>query len=1662
MRSQETLEDLPREVLDSLHEGCQVVGPDYRYLYLNDAAATHGRNPKEDLLERTMMEAYPGIEDTEMFAVLKRCMEERVTLEMENEFAFPDGSKGWFELRFEPVPRGVAILSVDVSRRKRAELALSRSTRALTVLSECNQTLVRATDEQAFLPDVCRIVVEEGGYAMAWVGLKKPGERWVTPVASAGRDEGYTGIVRAAWDDSERGLGPVGRSIQTGDVSVVRFVASDPDFVPWRDEALARGFRSVIVLPIRDDGHILGALAIYAAEPDAFDAAERKLLEEMALDLGYGISVLRARVARRQAEQRVRHLNAVLRGIRDVNQLITCERDPQALIERACSLLVESRGFATSCIALCDGTRIEAFAQAGSEGRLGALSELLRSGELPECMRAALDRDGVVVREDPASTCEGCPVNQGYAEPRDAAVVRLASEGTVLGALLVSLSPGMVTDEEELDLLREVAGDLAFALVSIRNEAAKRRAELALNRAETRYQALVANLQDVVFSMDADGRIEYVSPAVERVYGFSPSDVLGRHFSEFVEPEDQPAFADSFERSLRGVVEAHEFHGRDKSGRLRYLRSTSHVREEDGRVAGVDGLIIDFTELRQAQDALRASAERWSATFDAITDIVCVISNEHTIAEINRAGCAALGLPREEALGSKCFELVHGGGAPIPGCPCSVSGKSVDVAHSDYEQDGRSYELTAWPVLGTDGNIEAFVHVVKEVTSRVEAERALRAGEARFRSLLNAVSEVVWAAKPDGSDYFYLSPSVATLYGRSAEAFSANPSLWLDVVHPEDRDRVMTHAGELRSLGRVEDVYRIVRPNGDVRWVHDRKAIMRDEAGTPEQIGGIATDVTEQVLAQQALEASERGYRSLFENASVGIARCRMLFEGDEPMDFEYLDVNPAFRILTGLDNVVGKWVTEVIPGIRESDPGLFETYGRVARSGVSERFEIHLDSLQQWFDVSVYSTERDHFVAVFDVITKRKQTEANLVAFSRRLERLTSVVQDLSQARSVEAIVEIVRHAARGLVGSDGATFVLRDRDLCHYVDEDAIAPLWKGKRFPLTACISGWAMLNRQPAVIEDIYADSRIPRDAYEPTFVKSLVMVPIRRQSPIGAIGSYWAKRYRASDEDVRILQALADSTSVAMENVRFMGELEEGKARVRAIYDHLPTPTFAWRHDGGGLLLSDVNDAARTATKGAVERFLGAPAAALGHVFPDIEKDLASCFERHASIRREAECNLPGADGTRRLVLTYGFIPADMVILLTEDVTELRQTEDQLRLVQRLEAVGRLAGGVAHDFNNLLSVIISNAAFAIDELRDDDPVRADVIEIQKAGERAAALTRQLLAFSRKQVLEPELVDVNKVVTGIESMLRRLLGEDMAIETHLAQDLGSVLADPGQLEQVLMNLAVNARDAMPRGGKLTIETAGVELDEDYAEQHVSVTPGRFIMLAVTDTGVGMDAETKAHIFEPFFTTKEAGKGTGLGLAMVYGIVKQSSGNVWVYSEPGRGTTFKVYLPRVDAPAAEIRRRSVPVRASGNETVLVVEDEDGVRRLAERILRRVGYQVLVAQSGAEALAVCERHAGPIDLLLTDVVMPEMSGRDLAERLIERLPRIAVLYMSGYTDNAIVHHGILDQGTRFIGKPFSAAELTRKVHEVLDETTRGDAPHQDPGPTNRGSSGA
>ena len=469
----------------------------------------------------------------------------------------------------------------------------------------------------------------------------------------------------------------------------------------------------------------------------------------------------------------------------------------------------------------------------------------------------------------------------------------------------------------------------------------------------------------------------------------------------------------------------------------------------------------------------------------------------------------------------------------------------------------------------------------------------------------------------------------------------------------------------------------------------------------------------------------------------------------------------------------------------------------------------------------------------------------------------------------------------------------------------------------------------------------------------------------------------------------------------------------------------------------------------------VERVLGHPAlhllgrAVLDLAHPEdrprLERTLADAA-RTGAVSEPVSVRLAHAAGAWRTVevLARRQLPerGGGVVINARDVTERESLEAQLMHAQKIEAVGRLAGGIAHDFNNLVTAILGYSDLLLRRLPPPDPLRGHVEEITGAAERAAALTQQLLAFSRKQVLQPRVLDVPELLERAQGLLRRLIGEDIELVLRVDPAVGRVRADPVQLEQVLLNLAINARDAMPTGGRLVLEASNADLDETYARDHLGGRAGAYVLVAVSDTGHGMDRETQARIFEPFFTTKELGKGTGLGLSTVYGIVKQSGGYIWVYSEPGRGTTFKVYLPRMDQPAAgdERRPRAPTPAAGGSETLLLVEDEDAVRELVEELLRDAGYEVLTASRPADALRAAADHAGPLHLLITDVVMPQMAGPDLARQLRALRPGLKVLYLSGYSPGIVADRGVLEDGAMFLQKPFSAEALEAKVRDTLD----------------------
>jgi PAS domain S-box-containing protein len=681
--------------------------------------------------------------------------------------------------------------------------------------------------------------------------------------------------------------------------------------------------------------------------------------------------------------------------------------------------------------------------------------------------------------------------------------------------------------------------------------------------------------------------------------------------------------------------------------------------------------------------------------------------------------------------------------------------------------------------------------------------------------------------------------------------------------------------------------------------------------------------------------------------------------------------------------------------------------------------------------------------------VTESKQTE-------RRLQAKYAITKIMAEAAtSEEAIPQILRTICETFGWSWGAfwtTDLQGQRLSCleswHDSTINGSEFLKASRELPITRdnSLPGRVWTLGQPLWLPDVAKESWSVRAPFAlKADLHSAIALPVLRNTEVVGVMEFSSREIREPDNAVvEMLASVARQIEELMERKRSEKALTESEQRFRRLVEYSPDAMFINRQNKIVFLN---NPCLKLFGASAPQQVIGRPV--LDFIHPDYHAVVKERVRRLVELGEPVpliEEKIVRLDGTTVDVeisaspfLDEGVTAIQVVC---RDVSDRKKLEQQYHQAQKMEAIGQLAGGVAHDFNNLLTIISGYSELLVSRFPANDPTRGLIQEIHKAGERAALLTRQLLSFSRKAVIEPRVLDLNAIVTDTEKMLRRLIGEDIGLTTVLDPALGQVKADAGQIEQIIVNLAVNARDAMPKGGKLTIETHNVELDESYAAMHPEVKPGPYVMLAVSDTGCGMSEETKARIFEPFFTTKGVGKGTGLGLATVFGIVKQSGGHVGVYSEPGRGATFKVYLPPVEERVPSGKSlHGLKVAPHGSETILLVEDEDAVRGITRLALQMHGYTVLEAKNGAEALKFCEQRQGPIHLLITDVVMPDMGGREVAESMTAFKPGIKILYLSGYTDDAVVRHGILQAEVAFLQKPFSPIALANKVREVLDQ---------------------
>ena len=841
------------------------------------------------------------------------------------------------------------------------------------------------------------------------------------------------------------------------------------------------------------------------------------------------------------------------------------------------------------------------------------------------------------------------------------------------------------------------------------------------------------------------------------------------------------------------------------------------------------------------------------------------------------------------------------------------------------------------------------------------------------------------------------------LYGYSAVEVLGQPISILALPdRPEELAQILASLGHGAIVEQFESVR--VRKDGSHVDVSLSMFPLTDSRGKVMGVASIARDITERKRAEESLHESEERFRSTFENAGIGMALVDM--QGHP------IKSNPALRQMFGYsgEELSRMTFTEFShPDDRELDWGL---YSELA-AGKREKYEIEKRYLKKGGGV------------VWGQLT------VSLVKGSDgRPLCAVGMVQDITERKRAEEEMYKSRQMLKSILDTIPQRVFWKDRNILYLGCNQAFA-MDAGLKDP--AEIIGkddhdltWKETAERYRADDKRVMEQETPRLNFEEP-----------QNRPDGSVWSLLTNKLPLRDREGKVIGVI--------------GTYEDISARKRAEEEHTRLMT-AIEQAAEGVVVTDaageiayVNPAFSAMTGYSREEALGKNPRILksGNQDAAFYKSmwatiLAGEVWRGEMINRRKD----GSLYTENMSITpvrneHG--KTTHFVSMKEDITARKLLEDQFRQAQKMEAVGRLAAGVAHDFNNLLTIIIGYSDMMLEQFVSGDPLRAYTIEIKGAGERAVGMTRQLLAFSRQQVVAPQVLDLNTLVANLTKLLKRLIGEDIDLVFNPGSFPATVKADPGHIDQVLMNLAVNSRDAMPRGGKLTIETSPVQVDGAYSSIHFPMPAGPYVMLAVSDTGSGMGKEIQSHIFEPFFTTKAQGKGTGLGLATVYGMVKQSGGYIWVYSEPGAGTTFKIYLPAVTGtPEAA---REIVVAAGGSETILLVEDDAGLRGLARLVLEgRGGYQVLESSGGNEAQMFAGKHKGPIHLLLTDVVMPGMSGRELSEGLAALRPEMKILYMSGYTDDTVLRHGVLEEGMAFLQKPFTAESLLRKVREVLD----------------------
>ncbi len=1154
-----------------------------------------------------------------------------------------------------------------------------------------------------------------------------------------------------------------------------------------------------------------------------------------------------------------------------------------------------------------------------------------------------------------------------------------------------------------------------------------------LRKSEKRYRLLAENSKDAIWLMKLGGRFSYISPYVERMTGFSPEEIMSLPPEGFLAPgsmaEIEKLLADQL--ANRGNSVRLEQRQRRKDGSEFDVEiNATWVLDKERNPIAIQGVSRDITERKQAEETLK----KWAQIFEHAEWGVVVSSQDGKRMELMNPAYAKMHGYTVEELSGKPVSNVYTlqGRKEISESIRQVNEKGHHSFEADHvRKDGSVFPalVNANSVKDEDGNFLYRVVNVQDITDRKQAKETLRDSEERYKTLVDTTGDGM-AILRDGFIVF-VSKRVCEILDRlSSDIVGSHFSILFakDKLARIDELHELYISGE-SDLGVVET--EMISPDGSSIGVEINGARYMFEG--QESVLISLRDITERKRAEEALQQSEEKYRLMADNVADNI-----WIVGLSDMRFSY--ISPAVEVILGYTpkevlklelsahmtpeslEKIATMVSEELK--KEDEEGVSPNKFRVL-----ELEQIRKDGSKVWTEISAGflrddDDRPDRILGVTRDITERKRNEEAL----RKKERETGTL--LFSMINAFVLFESV-FDEKGKFVSYRFVFINKAYEEITGVKNEAVKGKTVHEVWPETE--PKWIKRYGEVAVT----GQSQEFELYHDPTkkLYHCQVYRPFDTSEMFCVIFEDITDRKRAEEALRKSEKQLSDAVKMA-----HLGHWEYDNVNDMFTFnDHFYKMFRTTAEQVGGYAMSSTEY---------VQRFVHPEDAAL------VGKGITKSIETtDPNFNRQIEHRMLYGDGTVGYISVRFFIVKNKqgqtinLYGVNQDITERKRAEKekeklegQLRQAQKMEAVGRLAGGVAHDFNNILTGINGYSEMIIEGLPADDPLRPNMEVILSSGRRAAGLTAQLLAFSRKQVITPKVIAPNDILLDSQKMLRRIIGEDIDFIFTPGKRLWRINADPTQLDQVLMNLAVNARDAMPNGGKLTVETQNVTLDDEYCKSHPGFIPGDYVMLAVTDTGHGMNAETLENIFEPFYSTKEVGKGTGLGLAMVYGVMKQNNGFINVDSEPGAGTTFKIYYPAHKERAENTGKSKLTDMPTGTETVLLVEDEEIVRNLSKTVLERQGYTVIVAPDGKKAHLEYTQYSGEIDLLLADVVMPKMNGRELYKKLLDLKPGLKALFMSGYTEDAIAHHGVLDKGTHFLQKPFTIQALAKAVRRALD----------------------